>query len=498
MQCGVCSCEVPSQHCVSKCQECADTIGCVNPEQILPPIKGGMGERILAMRCNRVLLSSVWVITFCSLCGVGVAARARQFDSGDANAALENELIALTSAVAPRAVYQEITPVYIDCFDDSSEWTGLDGLTIEDVSEYGGEKAYLCGDKYFSAILMTKLPASGSYNYSHMMKEFSQPRDFFECSIACRLKMPEGDGPSDISNIYKVVLRFIDESGIVADCTLSAGTGPGWKEAIVPQAEFEGGSGEIDWSKIARIAIVLFTKANATPHVILDRLMLFKDTVEVTPPTTPIVINTFDDGLRSQYDAAAYLSGKGMTGTFYIIGRPIDEEWPTCLTLNSLMDMKYAGHLIANHTWEHLMPFDGLTLEEQTEQITTMYRWMCLHGFGDGARILGTPANAWNPQMNTYLSPYYDHVRQVLSGGGLYRNPLYDKRHSRVTATNPMEAMTQVQKAIEDKNCSVVVYMGHDMSNEAFEEFKVYADYLYEEMQARQIRVCSPAGLLRL
>jgi hypothetical protein len=447
---------------------------------------------------NGIFLTSIWLIILSILCGASVGSGMSPSVVNEDDTVSVGELMALMSTVSPSAERKEIIPVDIDCFDDSSEWTSLDGVTIEDVSEYEGDKAYLCGNKDFSSILMTKLPASGSYNYSHMMKLFSEPKDFSGCNIACRLKLLEGSGVSHISNIYKVTLRFIDENGIFADRSLSEGNGPGWKEAVMTQDDFSQSGGKIDWSRIASVAVVLFTKANATPSVILDRLMLFKDSTGVMSPHAPIVINTFDDDLCEQYDAAAYLSGKGMAGTFYVIGRTVDEAWPTCLTLTMLQDMKYAGHLIANHTWDHVMPFDGLTLDEQGQEITMMSRWMCLHGLGDGARILATPGNVWNPQMDRYLAPYYDNVRQVLSGGGLQRNPLYDKKHLRVTATDPNQAIAQVKQAIEDSNSSVVIYMGHKMENDTLVKFKVYVDFLYGELQAGNVRVSSPAQLLRL
>lgn len=475
-------------------------------------------RRSIAVRWNGTLLVSIWLVALADVCSAAVrpsgwdrhwtadlagrssANQQRVLPSRfeEPGADLGRELMALLSAAAPSTVRLEIIPVYIDCFDDSSEWTRVDGMTIEEVSEYDGQKAYLCGSKRFSSILATKLPASGSYNYSYMMKTFSEPKDLRNCNIACRLKMPEGSGMSHISHIHKVTLRLFDLDGTCVDYNLSWGQGCGWKEAILPQGDFVSASGDIDWSRIGSVAVLLYTKANATPSILLDRLMFFQDSVGATAPHVPIVINTFDDGLREQYDAAAYLSGKGMVGTFYIIGRTVDAAWPTCLSVDALMDMQYAGHLIGNHTWDHLMPFDGLTQEEQTEQITTMTRWMCLHGFGEGARILATPGNAWNPGMDRYLRPYYDQVRQVLSGGGAHRNPLYDRRRLRVTASSPSEAMTQVQKAIADSNWSAVVYMGHEMHHELLEEFKQYVDYLFEELRAGRIRVCLPVHLRSL
>ncbi len=470
------------------------------------------------MRWNGTLLISICLIALADVCGAAVQPSRweRRWTANlgghsslnqeqtlpsrceEARVDPGRELVALLSAAAPSTVRLEIIPVYVDCFDDSSEWTRVDGMTIEDVSEYDGQKVYLCGSKRFSSILATTLPATGSYNCSYMMKNFPEPKDFRDCNIACRLKMPEGSGMSHISNIHKVTLRLMDLDGNSVDYNLSWGQGCGWKEAILPQGDVVSASGDIDWSKIGSVAILLYTKANATSSILLDRLMFFQDSIGATAPHVPIVINTFDDGLREQYDAAAYLSGKGMVGTFFVIGRTVDEAWPTCLSVEALMDMKYAGHLIGNHTWDHLMPFDELTQEEQSEQITTMTRWMCLRGFGEGARILATPGNAWNPRMDRYLMPYYDQVRQVLSGGIAHRNPLYDRRRLRVTAALPSEAMTQVQKAIADSNCSVVVYMGHEMYHELLEEFKQYVDYLFEELQAGRIRVCLPVHLWSL
>jgi len=406
------------------------------------------------------------------------------------------EMFTMSSAVATRRPYAPILPIYIDCFDDSSYWTDLHSVAVQDVYEFNGERAYLCGDKNFSSILITTLAQSGSYNYHHMVKTFDTLKDFSFCHISCRLKVPQGNGPAHISNIHKIVLRFIDDENIFIDYTLSRGRGDGWKETVVTQDDNDEGSNDIDWTRIKKTAIVIFTKESSTPQVIMDRLMIFRYQHQ-SNEFSPIVINTFDDTLLDQYDAAAYLSAKGMVGTFYTIGRSVGGDWGTVLTLRQLQDMYWAGHLIANHTWEHPMPFDALSPQEQIYQILQMQQWMCENGFGDGARIIATPGNVWNPQMDTYLRPYYSQIRAPLSGGGVRLNPLFDKTHLRVSASTPALAKAQVKKMLNNPNPSVMVYMGHGMQD-YMTEFKEYIDYLYDQLQKGNLRVYNSSDLLNL
>lgn len=407
------------------------------------------------------------------------------------------EVMAMLSSTSVYPVRPQILPVYIDCFDDSSEWSDLFLATVQDVNEFNGEKAYLCGDKSFSSILITTLPQNGPSNYHHILKTFYDTKDFSFCHIACRIKVPQGDGPTHFSNIEAIDLRFWDErdDGVGYRLYSPSLKGYGWHETLVTQADNFEGSGDIDWTNIKKISIVVRTKENSTPQVIVDRLMLFGYPA-YSNESKPIVIHTFDDTWLDQYDAAAYLSGKSMTGTFYIIGKNVDSY--NRLTLAQLKNLRFAGHLIANHTWDHKQPFEELPPEEQRYQIIKMQQWLCINGFGDGARIIATPGNAWNPQMDTLLRPYFSQIRHTLSGRGMRLNPLFDKTHLQVSAVDPNTATTQVEKMLNNPNPSImVIYLGHGMTD-YMTEFTEYIDYVYDQLQMGNLRVYNSAEFLNL
>lgn len=405
------------------------------------------------------------------------------------------EIINMLSSVASRPVQPQIIPVYIDCFDDSNEWGDLYGLVLSDVTEYEGEKAYLCGNKNFSSILVTHEPDSTDYNYGRMHKDFTKPKDFSGCHFAFRVKVIEGQGADSWQNIQQLSLGFIDVNGKTA--LFRSTRYWGWQETRKTQTDFHEGDSTIDWSHIKQIEISFFAKKDSAPKIILDRLVMFR-CLRTSDALfdNPIVINTFDDGCLSQYDAAAYLSGKCMFGTFYVIGNRVEYGFSEKLTLTQLKDMQWAGHLIANHTWSHPMPFSDLSLTEQVEEIINMQRWLFMNGFGKGARLCCTPGGYLDPQLDEALSPYVDQIREVTGGYGSCRNPIIEPTRMRMSANTPLGMIDQIEKALAaDEPPSIVVYVGHEMTDN-MEDFISYIDYLESKRNSGKIDVCTSADIL--
>lgn len=403
----------------------------------------------------------------------------------------EHEMLLWLSAVSSRRHYVPILPLYIDCFDDPNDWADLRRLILTGITEYEGEKAYLCGDRNFRSILVTKEPVT---RYGRMRKGFATAKDFSGCNFELRLKVLEGVADSSWEHIRSVFLGFKDSSGKWA--WFFASRSYGWQVTCKTRTDMTEGDPSIDWSEIVQLGFDFRTEPGTAPQFILDRLIVFKSVPSTRFFDKPIVINTFDDNWASHYDAAAYLSSKGMVGTFYTIGNSVGKHWRPLLTLQEYQDMHWAGHLIANHSWTHPMPFDELSFSEQIYQITKMQRWMCENGFGDGARIFTAPGNDWNPCMERALGPYVDHVRQTLGGGGMCRNPLMNPTRIRVSAGTPLDALAQVERALAPgEPPSIIVYMGHDMVDN-MTDFKTYVDYLELKRNNEEIHVCTPADLL--
>lgn len=71
-------------------------------------------------------------------------------------------------------------------------------------------------------------------------------------------------------------------------------------------------------------------------------------------PSRPVII-TFDDGYRDNYtEAFRILREEGMTGTFFVITKMLDQERPEYLSWDMVIEMHQAGMEIGSHSYEHV------------------------------------------------------------------------------------------------------------------------------------------------
>jgi peptidoglycan/xylan/chitin deacetylase (PgdA/CDA1 family) len=381
-------------------------------------------------------------------------------------------------------------PVYVDCCDDSSQWQA-EHVVLSDVSTLEGERAYLCGDRSFQSILVQKAPDT---SWGFMSKQFAAPMDFSGSALEARIKVPRGSGDSSYDHILSVHIRFADSAGAFAQYAIPC-LSPGWQRRQCTRTDTLETSGDLDWTQITTCTIGFLTKKiGQQPAIIVDRIVVFRPAPSACGLfDRPIIINTLDDGAESHYDTAAYLSGKCMSGTFYVIGETV--QWGGWLTLAELTDMHWAGHLVANHTWSHKMPFRELTPAEQIEEVIRMQEFMCENGFADGARILSLPGNEWTAPVRDLLLPYVDHVRGSSASFSYQRNPMIDP-----TLLSPTAGLETARIAIEqalapDEPPSIVVFIEHGLKNR-MAEFKAYVDYLAQKRDAGLLSVITPVDLL--
>ncbi len=388
------------------------------------------------------------------------------------------------------AVEPQTFPLHIDCCDEVDGWV-FENVALSTVSTWEGQRAYLCGDKYLRSILVQKTPGKP---WGYLSKSFEVPMDLSGCAMDVRVKIPQGSGTSSYEHILSLHIRFVDEAGNYAQYALPASS-PGWQRRCCTRTDaFEAG-GSLDWRRIASYSIGLLTKgAEYDPAAIIDRIVVFKSILGLGGLfDSPIVINTFDDGAVSHYDAAAYLSGRCLRGTFYVVGETVQQS--ARLTLAELQDMHWAGHLVANHTWSHLLPFREQTPDEQIWQVTEMQAFMSHHGFGDGARILSLPGNEWTAPVRDLLLPYVDHVRGNPGGFAYQRNPMIQPATLSPSATLD-NIRQEIERALEpDEPPSIVVLMEHDLTDR-MDDFKAYVDYLAIKRDSGVLSVYRPIDLL--
>lgn len=395
-----------------------------------------------------------------------------------------------TSGEQYYAAELSMSPVYVDCCDDSSQWQA-EHVVLSAVSIWEGERAYLCGNQNFQSILVQKAPDT---NWGFMSKQFAAPMDFSGSALEARIKVPRGSGDSSYDHLLRVHIRFADSAGAFAQYTIPCSS-PGWQRRQCMRADTWETSGDLDWTQITTCTIGLLTReVGRQPAIIVDRIVVFRPAPSVCSLfDRPIIINTFDDGAESHYDAAAYLSGKCMSGTFYVIGQTV--QWGGRLTVAELTDMHWAGHLVANHTWSHKIPFRELTPAEQVEEVYKMQAFMCENGFADGARVLSLPGNEWTAPVRDRLLPYVDHVRGSAGAFSYQHNPMTDP-----TLLSPTAGLETARSAIEhalapDEPPSIVVFIEHSLKGR-MAEFKAYVDYLTQKRDAGLLSVVTPVDLL--
>ncbi len=441
---------------------------------------------------RNTLILTIWV-GLLGLCGLGEVYAQADAASPDL-AVLTQGWLEKTPAVPKGCQYYSVEPqtlpIYIDCCDELDGWI-FENVALSTVSRWEGERAYLCGDRHLQSILVEKVPGKP---WGYLSKSFEAPMDLSGCAIDARVKIPRGDGNSSYEHILSLHIRFIDEEGNYAQYALPASS-PGWQRRCCTRTDaFEMG-GSLDWRRIASYSIGFLTRGdNYEPAAIIDRIVIFRSILGLGGMfDSPIVINTFDDGAESHYDAAAYLSGRCLRGTFYVVGETVQQE--SRLTLAELQDMHWAGHLIANHTWSHPLPFWEQPPEQQIWQVTEMQAFMSHHGFADGARILSLPGNEWRASVRDRLLPYVDHVRGNPGGYAYQRNPMIQPATLSPSATLD-NIRTEIERALEpDEPPSIVVLMEHDLTDR-MEDFKAYVDYLAIKRDSGVLSVYRPTDLL--
>lgn len=110
---------------------------------------------------------------------------------------------------------------------------------------------------------------------------------------------------------------------------------------------------------------------------------------------------TLDDGNAADYAVAQALQARRLVGTFYVVPSLIGT--PGYLTLSQLGEIRAMGHLIANHSWSHLMWADAaLTLPQRIAEVRDARAWMAANGFAAGANHFAQPGGSSQIRSDSY------------------------------------------------------------------------------------------------
>ena len=316
--------------------------------------------------------------------------------------------------------------------------------------------------------------------------------------VYVRFYVHEGSGSSSYEKIDKLDI-------IVGDSTFSncqnlllvdsnSITGPGWYERVIAPRMGTMSSGTYDgcWGFVTKLRVRIHsTSSDDTPAVTWDKMMFIP---HLSQPRYAI---TFDDGKDDDFKFAAYLSAKGIRGTFFIIPSRIGTSG--YLTSGQLHQLHDSGHLIANHSWSHKnLKTDNLTAAEFIEEVTKATEWMCANGFAEGARIFalaGGTAN-WDEGFNNiYKGRWFDQLRLSTT---CYDVGFFDPT---IQWTNSFDdtaiAESQVNKVTE---AGTIMITGWHSVNEGtsytWADWKTHIDNVAAKRDAGNLDVLTMADLL--
>lgn len=114
----------------------------------------------------------------------------------------------------------------------------------------------------------------------------------------------------------------------------------------------------------------------------------------------PKIVISFDDAYKGVYDLAyPVMASRGVKSTIWAIGSIVTQTSPVnYMTQAQLTEMHAAGHLISNHTWDHLDLTTLATKQEKYNQVASMQEWLVGNGFEDGAEYFNYPVGNYDDE----------------------------------------------------------------------------------------------------
>jgi peptidoglycan/xylan/chitin deacetylase (PgdA/CDA1 family) len=396
------------------------------------------------------------------------------------------------ASVGAKGIYprRHFIPKFVEPFDNISLWDA--GYNI---SKSADTDNYICSAAITPQSMKCTKVAGGTSSF--VTKTISET-NLSDTLVYVRFYVHEGSGASSYENISTIRL-FVGDSDFSNYQIMSLAesgyiTAPGWYERVIAPklGDMEAGTYSSCWEHVEKLRVRVDTvDSDDTPVVTWDKIMFVPQLAQSRYAIT------FDDGFDDDYDFAAYLSAKGIRGTFFIIPSKVGTSGR--LTLEQLHRMQKAGHLIANHSWSHKsLKVDNLTDAEFIEEITKATDWMCANGFTDGARIFalaGGTAN-WEDGFNDiYKNRWFDQLRlsTTCHDAGFFDATM----HWTLSFDNATTAESKVNKLTDAG--TIMVTGWHSMSEGTsftWADWKTHVDNVAAKRDAGNLDVVTMADLL--
>ncbi|MFA5293120.1 MAG: polysaccharide deacetylase family protein [Phycisphaerae bacterium] len=357
------------------------------------------------------------------------------------------------------------------------------------------------------ALKIVTTPGTHGEKCGQIERVFPVPADMRDINgndpyFRAKVYFHEGSGNSICSNITRLMIRAFSKSGAYRTGYFAGlnNNWPGWYVCTISPSQFAtGGSGTFSWGNIYRIDIRVEKKYDdKTPSVTVGQLEFLQ-----RPGRATFQIH-FDNGYAECYNYAAYLTSKGMPATFYV--NPAFVGAQGYLTLSQLTEMHEAGHLIANHTWNHT-EWRLSSDEDMVDGVTMASEWLNANGFADGARLLALPSgsSAWKPN-NTGIclflrGGYVDQLRLTTNPSGNDKtSQWYSPDFFFVSSgDNISGSLNALNAAIADEGPAIVYFhkAGFGGNTWTFDQLKCFIDAVAAARDSGQIEVITAADMLR-
>ena len=385
-----------------------------------------------------------------------------------------------------------VQPKVIFPVDDISTWVNYAGSVVS-------ADTINCRCSTKTPAQSVKVTSSGTGPYMIIENDFAGTVDVNNCLWGIRFYIHEGTGDAAPSHITAIRLKMYDTNGDSEDFYLDNGDAVGfaqfagqWVERTTSKAWKVSGS-NLNFDDIAKIRLsATLDSAVAGVAVTFDKLWFFPKL------STGLYCPTFDDGRDEHYEAALYLSSKGISGTFAIISGRIGDGG--FLTLAQLKEMQEMGHLLVNHGWASLSYYSGgsqqYTNKQIADDITKGQEWLINNGLGRGARIWVQPGgdSNWRNNCETdFLGKYYDMVRIT---NRIQPTTHWNTRIINTSAINSATAATTMcDRAVDTGALAVICFHQTDGGSVTWDQFKAHIDHVAGKRDSGDIKCITLADL---
>lgn len=269
----------------------------------------------------------------------------------------------------------------------ASNWTGDDGTVGTNIEIY---------DEVYQE-MRDVVPLTSTSN-GRFYRAFSSAVDFTTNVLRLSYCIEKGFNPVNMRNLvlelhsdnvidsgHRAVF-YLQQAGADADWN-SQYVRSGWFHICIgPNSAIIGSNrgSSFDITRVTHIGFHIYIASGYPITVYAGEISVVRCLLK------PGIINIVDNFNANVPYMADYAYSKGVKLNLSIVPNWIGTN--TSAPLSEINRIKRQGHLIFNHTWNHIADTSSLTEAEIVEEITKANTWMLQNGFARGAKCISIPS----------------------------------------------------------------------------------------------------------